>query len=116
MYSKQLRTAESAFTITRTSLIEGTFGGTSKSIANAGCAWAFGDFAFHCSDKILAQRVIDIAKSIEIHRAHIPRNLLPFSIVLRFSWRDIGRGIEKGSASGRPSRMFDALLVASGIW
>lgn len=84
----------------------------SETAGRAGEGWALADFAFRCSDHATADRALELAKTRLDARTGWPRPLLPFAILSRFARRDVACGIDRGSASGTPWRLYDALAAA----
>ena len=76
-------------------------------LMQAGRAWALTDYAFHCADRITAERSLKLAGD-EPNPQHIkwPKQMRPFRLLSAFARFDRQSGLNGSPATGTPRRLW----------
>jgi 15-cis-phytoene synthase len=76
-------------------------------LMSAGRAWALTDYAFHCGDRVTAERSMALAnEDAPSHRYKWPKQMRTFRILSAFATFDLRSGLEKYPATGTPRRLW----------
>ena len=81
----------------------------------AGIVWALVDLARHCSDPVLANRVIALARAHIRSARQLSRHLRPFALLAHFAECDVVRGSERLLPAGSPRRIVQAWRFSLGL-
>jgi 15-cis-phytoene synthase len=76
-------------------------------LATAGKTWALTDYAFHCADRVTAERSLALAKEDEVSLDYKwPKRLRPFRLLSAFARFDRQSGLNSPPSTGTPRRLW----------